>query len=398
MNISKRQTWFITIGCFLSYFLFGFIDNMKGPTLPTILADAGFNYSTGGTIIFSEYTGFFIATFLSGLLADLFGKKSTLIMAGGCLILGAIGYSTSSNILLYITYIFFIGLGAGSLELGGSNIISGIHTKNKGRYLNLLNAFYGVGAVITPIWAGNLLNSGVSWRSVYKYSLFVIIPITVYFLIMKYPREKSPKDASKKSGLKDLLQIMSRKEVLLMYLVIFAYVATEIGMATWLVDFLQKEKQVTVVQSSLYLSVHFAGMTAGRLLGSLFVDKVGHLRSLLLFSSLAAVCIAIGVFGPASIAVVLAFTGFCFSIIFPTSTAVVSEIPSKNSGTMLGVFFAFGGLGGMIGPWMIGLVNDSLGLKLGMSVNIIFCLIIVVTLCILIKSKAGTAHTTSTTV
>lgn len=383
MKLDKRKVWIITIGCFLSYFLFGFIDNLKGTTIPKILEDVGYNYSEGGTIVFSEYTGFFISTFLAGLLADLFGKKFTLIMAGACLILGVIGYASSSNLILFITFIFFIGLGLGSLELSGSNIISSIHTQHKGRYLNLLNAFYGIGSVITPVLAGFLLSSGTSWRMVYRYSLIVIIPITVYFLLMKYPKESPVKEKDEKADLKAFLQIISKKEVLLMYVVIFAYVATEIGMATWLVEFFQKAKHISVTASSMYLSIYFVGMTAGRLLGSLFVDKVGHLKSLLIFSTMAAICITVGIFGPPSIAFVLVFTGFCFSIIFPTSTAVVSEIPSKNSGTMLGIFFAFGGLGGMIGPWLIGIVNDALGLKLGMFMNVLFCIIVMFSLIIL---------------
>lgn len=391
--MKRHQFLIITIGCFLSYFLFGFVDNMKGPTLPYILEDAGYSYTKGGTIIFSEYTGFFIATFLAGVLADWLGKKFTLVIAGVCLILGVAGYALSSNIMMFIVFIFFIGLGLGSLELSGSNIISGIYNKSKGKYLNLLNAFYGIGSIAAPILTGSLLSLQVSWRLVYRYSLFIIIPITVYLLIMRYPKDENYRKKEEQINLKELV---SKREVLLMYVVVFAYVAAEIGVATWLVEFLQKMKGISAVTSSLYLSVHFAGMTIGRLLGSMFVDKIGHLKCLLIFTGMAIGCITIGVFGPASTAIVLSFTGFCFSIIFPTSTAVVSETVTNSSGTMLGVFFAFGGLGGMAGPWMIGLANDSFGLKTGMSVNILFCAIIAITLIILMnirkKSKIRIEH------
>ncbi len=77
--MGKRQKWMITIGCFFSYFLFGAVDNMKGSVLPVLLQDVGFDHSLGGMIISSEYTGFFLATFLAGLIADRFGKKVTQI-------------------------------------------------------------------------------------------------------------------------------------------------------------------------------------------------------------------------------------------------------------------------------------------------------------------------------
>lgn len=385
--MTKRQVAFLTFGGFLSYFLFGFIDNMKGATISYILEDAGFNYSLGGTIIFGEYAGFFIATFISGVLSDWLGKKIVLIMSGFCVMAGVIGYAAAMNLMTFLAFIFLIGLGCGSLELSGGNIISSIHTKKRGRYLNLMNAFYGIGSVITPLLAGCLLGGGVSWRDVYRCTLFVVIPITLYFILMKYPKEERRKKEAKGDGLKELKQIVSKKQVLLMYVVIFAYVAAEIGAATWLADFWQNAKGIPAVTSSMYLSIHFAGMTVGRLLGSLFVDRAGHLRSLLLFTAVAISCMAVGIFGPSSMAFALAFTGFGFSIIFPTSTTVITEISPECSGTMLGAFYACGGLGGMLGPWLVGRVSDVAGLKAGMSVNILFCTVIVVSLSVLIKEE-----------
>ncbi|RME56051.1 MAG: hypothetical protein D6790_15315, partial [Caldilineae bacterium] len=59
---SFRRTWLLTIGGFFSFFAFGFIDNLKGPTLPALLADMSFDYAQGGTILLGAYLGFLIAT------------------------------------------------------------------------------------------------------------------------------------------------------------------------------------------------------------------------------------------------------------------------------------------------------------------------------------------------
>ncbi|MCI9101557.1 MAG: MFS transporter [Lachnospiraceae bacterium] len=158
-----------------------------------------------GIIIFSEYAGFFISTFLAGLLADLFGQKFTLIIAGIFLIGGVIGYAASANLILLIGFIFFIGLGAGSLELSGSNIISGIHKEDKARYLNLLNAFYGIGSIIVPIFVSIFFRPGTSWRTVYRYSLFVIIPIILYFVIMEFPEQNTFKRQTGKMNPEEIL-------------------------------------------------------------------------------------------------------------------------------------------------------------------------------------------------
>lgn len=376
---------YIIIGCFLSYLLFGFIDNIKGPAIPVVLSDMGFDYSLGGAITFMEYIGFFLASFFAGYLADLFGQKLPLLLAICCLLLGIIGYSLSHILPFFFFFIFLIGLGCGSLELAGGNIIASVRTKDRGRYLNLLNAFFGIGAVLTPIMAGWLFHKEASWRFVYQISLAAVIPAGIYFLFMKLPKANLQEKKERVSA-HEMIQMVSHHQVRLLYLAIFSYVAAEISLSTWMVDFVQKVRHISIVESSMYLSIHFTGMAVGRLLGSLFVDRLGHLQSLLLFSALAAVLIAIGCFGPASASIVLAFTGFGYSIIFPTATAVISDVPSPHPGTKLGLFYGAGGLGGAVGPWVSGIFNDLLGLKAGMAAVLVFCLIFF--LCIATVMKA----------
>lgn len=384
-NTTKKQLIIITIGSFLSYLLFGLFDSLKGPILPHLLEDVGFNYSLGGTIIMGQYAGYFAATLLTGMAADYFGRKVTLIAAGICLIFGVIGYSLSVGLLPMVFFIIFIGLGLGSLELCGCNIIAEIYQSKKGRYLNILTAIAGIGAIISPAIAGYLLNEDVSWRLVYRYGLIIAIPITVYFIVMNYPFDNAKRCTQCKLPKQSLRTILLHRKILFMYLVNFSYMAAEIGMATWLVDFYRNVKHYSVVKSSACLSFFFISMTLGRILGSFFVDKIGHIKSILIASSFAFLCILLGVFGPGSLSILIALTGLFYSIIFPTAAAVISDISPQNTGRALGIHFACGGLGGMAGPWLVGLANDALGLQWGMALNCIFCIGIIVPAWILNK-------------
>ncbi|NOH03577.1 MAG: MFS transporter [Chloroflexi bacterium] len=84
----------MTAICFFAFFIFGFTDNLKGPTLPPMLAELDIDYGTGGNIFFGEYLGFVIATLITGLLADRFGLKIVMVLAGVFLALGVGGYSS----------------------------------------------------------------------------------------------------------------------------------------------------------------------------------------------------------------------------------------------------------------------------------------------------------------
>jgi Fucose permease len=152
-NLSRSTVTLLTIGCFFAFFLFGLTDNLKGPTLPMMLAELNINYGTGGNIFFGQYVGFFVATLLTGILADRFGLKPVILLAGVCLALGVGGYSTFKTAALLSLSLFIIGLGLGAFELGPNAVIISLYKKQKGLYLNLMAVMHGLGSTIAPLFA-----------------------------------------------------------------------------------------------------------------------------------------------------------------------------------------------------------------------------------------------------
>jgi Fucose permease len=83
----------------------------------------------------------------------------------------------------------------------------------------------------------------------------------------------------------------------------------------------------------------------------------------------------------------LPLTGLFFAIVLPTATAVLSTIIKTNIGAILGLFFCFVGLGGMAGPWLQGVLNDYIGLKLGMLTPALFGILMLVCLFLIVKEE-----------
>ena len=148
---------------------------------------------------------------------------------------------------------------------------------------------------------------------------------------------------------------------------------SEIGFGAWLVEFLQQARSQSVTTSTLFLSLFFGAITVGRLIGSFLVERIGYLRSALYAASASVVCVAIGTFAPPVLVIFLPLTGLFFSIIFPTVTAAVSDLHKENVGTILGLLFTFGGIGGMLGPWTIGIFSDWMGIQTGFGIVSVFC-------------------------
>jgi FHS family glucose/mannose:H+ symporter-like MFS transporter len=378
---STTTIFLLTAGCFLSFFVFGFTDNLKGPTLPSMLAELHITYGTGGNIFFGEYLGFLIATLITGILADRFGLKSVILLAGVFLGIGVSGYSFFSSAILLSGSLFVLGLGLGALELGPNAIIVNLHHERKGLYLNLMAVLHGLGSLIAPLFAGWLLSVSIYWRVIYRWDVLLIALFVFSFTFLRFPKTE------KKAQLdfRNIPQIAFKGHLPWFYVAITFYVAAEIGMASWLVTLLQEIRNAPVPQSNQSLSLFFAMLMAGRLLGGFFVHRIGYLRSILFMTTGAILCIVAGLFGPKEISFLLPITGFFLSIIFPTITAAVSDTHTENANTILGVLFTFAGLGGVIGPWFIAWGSDLFGMQMGFSIIIVFMMILLISAAILIK-------------
>ena len=377
MEVKEKSTKLIktiTLGAFFAFFLFGFSDNLKGATLPVLLDDLNFNYAYGGTILLLAYLGFLIATLITGPLSDMAGKKVVIFLASTFLMVGMLGYSVVSELWALALTMFIMGLGLGALEVGANLIIVDVHPKDKARYLNLLAFFHGIGSMIAPLYAGQMLVMGFSWRRVYQFGAGIALLVLIYFLLAKYPRTSSTETNT--LNFKNLGKSAFSREMILFFISITVYVAAEIGIGAWLVEFLQKVKLQSVTQSTLYLALFFGSMTAGRFIGSFFLSRVGYIKSMLYAGVAALIFVGIGVFSSADLAVLLPLSGFFFSIIFPTLTAAVSDMHQENQGTILGLLFTFAGLGGMLGPWAVGLLSNWVGMQFGFGIILFFLAIV----------------------
>ena len=68
----------------------------------------------------------------------------------------------------------------GAIEVGGNSLIVDLHQAQRGRYLNLLAVFHGIGSLAVPIYAAFLLQNSFSWRQVYSFTLLLAILLTLW--------------------------------------------------------------------------------------------------------------------------------------------------------------------------------------------------------------------------
>ena len=58
-----------------------------------------------------------------------------------------------------------------------------------------------------------------------------------------------------------------------------------------------------------------------------------------------------------------------------TGLGYLTDLHQANIGSIMGILFTFGGIGGALGPWTVGMVSDQLGLQFGMASTIGYCMV-----------------------
>jgi MFS transporter, FHS family, glucose/mannose:H+ symporter len=366
---SKSKLGWVTAIAFLCLFLLGVIDNLKGATLPAVLMELNFSDAQGGSILLWAYVGFLTAALLVGVLSDIAGYRAVVVVATACLLLGTLGYSLASRLGLLSLSMGVLGIGLGGVDMAGYLIIVGYYAQNKGRYLNLTAFFHGLASTAAPYYAGLLLAIGISWRQIYQFPLVFVLLTLALGLFVRFP--KTPVEQKSRIDFRSVGKVIFQPVMGWYFALMILYVSAEIGVASWIVIYLQRVHNLEVTASAGFLSLYFAGLMLGRLIGTVFVDKVGYLRSILIMTLCAAACLAVGIYGPGRSYWLLPLTGLFFSIIFPTLTAAVTDRVTGNVGTVMGLLFAFCGIGGALGPWLIGLISDLAGIQAGFAVNLV---------------------------
>lgn len=382
---SKKAVILATAGACACFFALGFVDNLKGVTLPAVLLDLRFRYDQGGVVLSATYVGMLAATLLSGALCDLIGPRRVAFIGSGLLAAGVIGYSTARSYWMLFVSMVLLGLMVGTLITAGTNLVVAFHPARKGLFLNLVSTFHALASMLAPFYTGQMLNAGFSWRLVYQLNLLLAGLVAGLFLAVPanpaqatgQPSTSPAGGPSRLGGMVTLYRrALSRQVVGYCALELF-YVAAETGVIVWLVEFLQKARGLSVVASSNFLSLYFIFIIAGRLAGSLVADRLGYPRMLAIASAGTLACLGLGTFGPPSLVWLLPLSGFFLSAFIPTLSAAVSAASPHNTGSALGVMFAAGGLGGMLGAWSAGFVAEvSAGIQSGFGIQAVYALLL----------------------
>jgi len=373
-NNHSKVAW-VTCGAILCYFMFGYHDALRGATLPYVMEYYGINLAQGGSLLLLNFIGVFLASIISGTIADVIRSQYILAIASVLLVIGTVFYMNQGYIFMLHAGMFFIGFALGSYELGGNYTIVDIFPQEKrARYLNIIAAAHSAGALTAPlIFSRHLVQSTNGYETVYFSTIPASILLAIFFLAVRYPSSHSSENRA--VPVKELLLAVFQPNMFRFYAWVTLYMSCEIAISSWLVIYLTTQKGYSSANATMILSLFFVFIGLGRLLGSFFIDRFGYRRSLLVAFGGAFILIGAGILIPGNSALLLVLSGSFLSIILPTVIATVSLECKKNLGVSLGALFTFVGIGGMSGSFLVGQVSQRIGITAGLGMTVFLCAI-----------------------
>ena len=372
---------FIVILNYLLMLFIGLIDNIKGPIIAPIKSFYHIDYTYIGLLLFIGSLGFIIASFIGGIIVNRYGSKAAL--SGGLIfiILGILGYFVSPFFFVFAVFFFIMNFGLGMLEIGINATAAVTFVVNQAIMMNLLHFFYGAGATISPNAVGRLIEMRYPWQNIYLLGGMITAAMLVVVLLTRFPGAARYLNRDKVR----FIDVLKDKYVILFSIMLGFYISSEVGIGNWAVTYLKGAYGMNSVKSSMYLSLFFAAFTIGRLLGGFVVERIGYVKSIFIFASLAASSVALSMVNQ-NLSILLSIAGLFYSIIYPTTMALAMKSFKENTGVVISVIVTVSSSINMVANFIIGKLCDIFGVFIGFSFMVVFMVLVIVMLKVLSSS------------
>jgi MFS family permease len=361
------------------------LDNMDAILYPlvigTIMTQWGITAGSAGFAVTLNLLCSAIGGWLAGYLSDRIGRVRTLQITILWFSAFSLLCGTAQNFEQLIAYRALLGLGfGGEWAVGAILIGETIRPQYRGRAVGCVQSGAAVGFAIAALSQAvlfALLPPEEAWRA-----LFVIgcLPALLVFYVRRFVEEPPIAVASRArqaSALNHpLLWEIFSPQVLKITVIGTVLCAGAQGgwyaVSTWLPTLLTESGGLTVVGSTSYLMINYAGLFAGYLAAAWLADKIGRRPMFLLFSAGAAsiVLIYTQVQIPAALILFAGFPlGFLTGGYFAGMGPFLTELfPTRLRGSGQGFCYSFGRGLGAVFPTLVGYFSFHMPLANAMAI------------------------------
>jgi MFS transporter, FHS family, glucose/mannose:H+ symporter len=362
---SVRRRLFVAAA--MAMFVFGMIVAMLGALfgLPEMRERLGIDLAQQGDLFSVLFIGLLVSTAVVGPTLDRFGSKLVLVSASGMVTMALLAFALAHGFGAAALAALLLGVGGGWLNTATNALVSDVFPDDRGRMLNLLGTFFGIGALFVPLVVAVGFNI-LSIAGTMVLCAGVAGASTLVCAWLPFP----PAHEGAAFSFAGMLGVAKDRGVLLFALLLLFQSGNEAALSGWTSTYIGSVGWSPRV-ATLILFGYWVMAIAGRALSARAQAWTGKERLVVFCGVLSiggcVVLLAAAGWLPGLVAGAL-LTSLGFSAIFPTVLAMAGDRYHRFAGTVFGFLFTVGNAGSIAFPWALGHISQAYGVRLGMLV------------------------------
>ena len=335
-------------------------------SISTELMDAlGIDSGQFGTLVTALFLTSCLVQLVTGPLVDKIGHKPVAVIGFAAVSISMFILSFASSFTVALMACVILGIGAMSVNTVGNTLIPVVlfGGKDPARASNFGNGFFGLGYILIPLLIVFIIKTlGLSYHT----ALIIIAVLCIIFLVLALITSFPVATTGFKFSM--AVKLLLNPAVIIAALAMFCYTSLESSVTTWIKKLMEELFSINSnndasAKAGVVLSLFGVAMMSGRFLTSSIRNLTAIGTKVITFSTILAIVsiiLMIAAKGPVTGIIAVILAGIAFAPIFPTIVGVTfAKFEPGLYGSVFGIIFAIGLLGGTFIPKLIG--NLSVG-------------------------------------
>ncbi|HWX65322.1 MAG TPA: L-fucose:H+ symporter permease [Rhodanobacter sp.] len=326
-----------------------------------------------GLLQAAYFGAYFLAALPAAALMQRKGYKFGILFGLALFATGALLFIPATAALsfdFFLFALFVIACGAACLETAANPYVTFLGSpQTSERRLNFAQSFNGLASFIGPLIGGAFFFSGTGAGATPQAGFsgvqgtYVVIALVVMALALLIARTPIPYIHEEDIASKEVnaRPLVAQRHFLWAVVAQFFYVAAQVGVNAYFINFVTEQVGVTSQTGAFLLSTPMLCFVLGRFAGTALMSRFAAASLLALYATINVVLALLAALGHGWVAVVaLIAVSFFMSIMFPTIFAL--GVKNLGAHTKRGAsFLVMSVVGGAIAPYFMGLVADRHG-------------------------------------
>ncbi|KAH9870349.1 hypothetical protein IAQ61_005823 [Plenodomus lingam] len=371
---APRSNLYRTLAAFWSFVVMGSNDAAYGALIPYLQEYYHLTFVVISLIFLSPLVGYTASALLNNTIHLKFGQKGVAVIAPTCHLLAYIVIAVHPPYPVLVFIFMLAGFGNGLADAAWNAWMGNMANPNE--VLGFLHAFYGLGAVLSPLIATTMITKGD--RLPWYYFYYVMIAMAAIELVTSTTafwhetaavfRAANPRTGiSKDNRMKEaLVRLPFARVTWLIAVFLLGYVGIEVALGGWIVKFMLEERDGEDFASGMTATGFWMGITVGRIVLGFVTPRIGEKLAIAIYLPLTMALHLIFWLVPHFLvsAIAVSLQGFLLGPLFPAAVVAATKLlPKHLHVSAIGFAAAFGGSGAAIFPFAVGAIAQAQGVQ-----------------------------------